>query len=145
MQYYVRRGGQTSGPVEADVLGQQAASGELTPADELSSSVDGPWTPAAQTPQFAELWPASTPVSPTQPQSLYANERPSLKEGSQWFVRLLLQIVLVAFWIGLAGGAYLVVRTLLDNPNQPDASSVNEGNRPDIPVEAPVAAPANKK
>ena len=92
-----------------------------------------------------ELLPTSVPVSPTQPQSLYANERPSLKESSQWFVRLLLQIVLVAFWIGLAGGAYFVVRTLLDNPNQPDASSVNEGNRPDIPVEAAVAAPANKK
>ena len=145
MQYYVRRGGQISGPVEAEVLGQQAASGELTPADELSTSVDGAWTPAAQTPPFAELWPASTPVAPTQPQSLYANESPYLKEGSQWFVRLLLKIVLVAFWIGLAGGAYFVVRTLLDNPNQSDASSVNEGNRPDIPLQAAVAAPANKK
>ncbi|MEE3372677.1 MAG: GYF domain-containing protein [Planctomycetota bacterium] len=145
MQYYVRRSGQINGPVEADVLGQQAANGDLTPADELAQSSDGPWTPASETPPFAELLPASTPVSPTQPQSLYADERPSLKEGSQWFGRLLLQIVLVAFWIGLAGGAYFVVRTLLDNPNQPDASSVNEGNRPDIPVEAPAAAPATKE
>ena len=145
MQYYVRRRGQINGPVEADVLGQQAASGELTPTDELSTSVDGPWTPTRQTPQFAELWPTGTTGSPAQPQSLYANERPSLKEGGQWFGRLLLQIVLVAFWIGLAGGAYFVTRTLLDNPNQPGASSVNEGNRPDIPVEAPVAAPANQE
>lgn len=145
MQYYIRRGDQISGPAEADVLAQQAASGELAPADELSTSADGPWTPASRMPPFAELLPASVPVSPTQPQSLYANERPSLKEGSQWFVRLLLQILMVAFWIGLAGGAFVLVRTLLDNPNQPGASSVNEGNRPDIPVEAPVAAPANKK
>ena len=145
MHYYIRRGDQISGPAESDVLVQQAASGELAPADELSQSADGPWTPASQTSPFAELLPASASGSTTQPQALYADERPSLREGGQWFGRLLLQIVLVAFWIGLAGGAYFVVRTLLDNPNQPDASSVNERNRPDIPVEAPVAAPANKK
>ncbi|MEE3368951.1 MAG: hypothetical protein VX346_06370 [Planctomycetota bacterium] len=60
-QYFIRRGTKVSGPAQADLLQQYAASGKLRPTDEVSTSREGPWHAVQQVPLLARHLAASDP------------------------------------------------------------------------------------
>ena len=144
-QYYIRRGEDVLGPEDAETMKQQASTGAIARADEVSTSAEGPWEPAHQFSILAGLFPVEDSGRAKQHQSLYANEGPSFLESTKWFSRVFLQILFVAFWIGLAFGVFVLVRTLADTTNQPAESSVNDGNRPVLEAETIVDTQENDK
>ena len=60
-QYFIRRGAQVSGPAQAELLEQYAASGKLRPTDEVATSREGPWRAVQQVPLLARHLPALDP------------------------------------------------------------------------------------
>ena len=60
-QYFIRRGAQVSGPAQAELLEQYAASGKLRPTDEVAISREGPWRAVQQVPLLARHLPAPDP------------------------------------------------------------------------------------
>ena len=60
-QYFIRRGAQVSGPAQAELLEQYAASGKLRPTDEVATSREGPWRAVQQVPLLARHLPAPDP------------------------------------------------------------------------------------
>ena len=60
-QYFIRRGTKVSGPAQADLLQQYAASGKLRPTDDVATSREGPWHAVQQVPLLARHLPAPDP------------------------------------------------------------------------------------
>jgi hypothetical protein len=68
-EWYYARGGQQSGPVTFEQLGELARNGGLNPKDLVWTSSMKDWTPAGQVPELfvAPATPAAPPADPANP------------------------------------------------------------------------------